>query len=197
MDIRKLAIVAGFAAGAALTFAPLASADSLSGVIDSEIAGENSAFQLEALLAGVPSSDYSLVDGFDVIKAADIAKDAPSSGTPSILDYELFGVKPFTAGVASDPGSYNVFNGAETKFDDAYNVLLYAAENHNLLIPAADLFGNHISDALAGGTDASAFEYFWNFAIGDLSGFFQTDLSALDITPATATALFDLFGTAI
>jgi hypothetical protein len=147
------------------------------------------------LFAGVPSTDYSLdAAGFDEIKPADIATDAPASGTPSPLDYELFGVSPFTAGVASDPGSYNVFNGAETKFDDAYNVLLYAAENKDALIPAGDLFGNHITDALAGGTDASAFEYFWNFAIGDLSGFFQENLSALDISATTATSLFGLFG---
>ena len=86
-----------------------------------------------------------------------------------------------------------MFNGAETKFDDATNVLLYAAENNNALIPAGDLFGNHISDALAGGTDASAFEYLWNFGVGDLSGFFNTDLSFLDITPTAATELFSLF----
>jgi hypothetical protein len=195
VDIRKLAIVAGFAAGAAVTFAPLASADSLSGVVDSEIAGENSLFQLEALLAGVPSTDYSLVDGFDVINAADIATDTPSTGQPSILDYELFGVKPFTAGVASDPGSYNVFNGAVTKFDDAYNVLLYAAENHGDLLPVSDVFGNHLEFVTgAGATAASAFENFWNFGVGDLSGFFQIDLSAFDISSSTATALFSLFG---
>lgn len=196
MDIRKLAIVAGFAAGAAVALAPLASADSLTSVIDSEIAGENSVFQLDALLAGVPSNDYALDgDGFDVVKTADVAFVQGGGTTP--FDYLIYGVNPTAAGLAGDPGSYNVFNGAETKFDDAFNVLLYAAENQNLLIPAADLFGNHISDALAGGTDASAFEYFWNFAVGDLSGFFQTDLSAFDITPATATALFDLFGAAI
>jgi hypothetical protein len=195
MDIRKIAAVGGLAVGAALTFAPLASADSFTSVLDSEISGENSVFQLEALFAGVPSTDYSLdAAGFDEINAADIAKDAPATGTPSALDYELFGVNPFTAGVASDPGSYNVFNGAETKFDDAYNVLLYAAENKDALIPAGDLFGNHISDALAGGTDASAFEYLWNFGVGDLSGFFQENLSFLDITAASATSLFSLFG---
>jgi hypothetical protein len=195
MDIRKIAVVGSFAAGAALALAPLAAADPLTTTIDSEISGENSLFQLEALFANVPSTDYALSsDGFDTINAADITKDAPASGTPSILDYELFGVKPFTAGVASDPGSFNVFNGAETKFDDAYNVLLYAAENKDALIPAGDLFGNHITDALAGGTDASAFEYLWNFGVGDLSGFFQENLSFLDISATTATSLFSLFG---
>jgi hypothetical protein len=194
MDIRKIALVGGFAAGAALTFAPLASADSLAPVISTEIAGENSLFQLEATLAGVPSTDYALnSDGLDTILTADVAKDAPLSGTPSILDYELYGVNPFTAGVSGDSGAFDVLNGALTKFDDAYNVLLYAAENKDALIPASDLFGNHISDALAGGTDASAFEYFYNFAIGDLSGFLQDNLSALDISATTATSLFSLF----
>jgi hypothetical protein len=195
MEIRKIAAVGGLAIGAAMAFSPLAAADATdwTAVLASEAAGENSTFQLEALLAGVPSSDYSLVGGFDEINAADVVKDAPLTGTPSALDYELYGVSPFTAGVAGDSGAFNVFNGAETKFDDAYTVLLYAAENQNALIPAGDLFGNHITDALAGGTDASAFEYFYNFAIGDLSGFFNTDLSAFDITGAQATALFDLF----
>ncbi|MGC2564953.1 MAG: hypothetical protein WA488_04355, partial [Mycobacterium sp.] len=72
MNIRKIAVVGGFAVGAALAFAPLASADDLTSVLDSEIAGENSLFQLDATLAGVPSSDYSLVDGFDTINSGAI-----------------------------------------------------------------------------------------------------------------------------
>jgi len=136
----------------------------------------------------IPVEDGTSLPAYLARPAGDQAR------TGVIVAHELFGVNPFTAGVASDPGSYNVFNGAETKFDDAYNVLLYAAENQNALIPAGDLFGNHISDALAGGTDASAFEYLWNFGVGDLSGFFQENLSFLDITTASATSLFSLFG---
>jgi hypothetical protein len=197
MNIHKIAAFGGLAAGAALAFAPLAAAVTdpvdWTSVLASEASGENSIFQLEAQLAGVPASDYNLVGGFDTILPADVVKDAPVSGTPSILDYELYGVNPITAGVSLDSGAFNIFNGAVTKFDDAYNVLLYAAENKDALIPAVDLFGNHITEALAGGTDAGAFEYFWNFAIGDLSGFFNTDLSAFDITPALATELFSFF----
>ena len=191
MQIRKIAVVGGFAVGAALAFAPLASADDLTSVLNSEIAGENSLFQLDATLAGVPSSDYSLVDGFDTINSADITAVQDTGTTP--FDYLIYGVDPSKAGLATDPGSYNDLNGAVTKFDDAFNVLLYAAENKDALIPSTDLFGNHITDALAGGTDASAFEYFYNFAIGDLSGFFQDNLSALDISATTATSLFGLF----
>ena len=191
MQIRKIAVVGGFAVGAALAFAPLASADDLTSVVSSEIAGENSLFQLDATLAGVPSSDYSVVDGFDTINSADITAVQGSGTTP--FDYLIYGVDPSKAGLATDPGSYNDLNGAVTKFDDAFNVLLYAAENKDALIPSTDLFGNDISNALAGGTDASAFEYFYNFAIGDLSGFFQDNLSALDISATTATSLFGLF----
>jgi hypothetical protein len=191
MNIRKIAVIGGFAAGAAVAFAPLASADDLTTVLDSEIASENSLFQLDATLAGVPSSDYSVVDGFDTINATDISTVQGTGTTP--FDYLIYGVDPSKAGLAGDPGSFNDLNGAVTKFDDAYNVLLYAAENKDALIPSSDLFGNHISDALAGGSDASAFEYFYNFAIGDLSGFFQDNLSALDISATTATSLFGLF----
>jgi hypothetical protein len=191
MNIRKIAVVGGFAVGAAVAFAPLASADDLTTVLDSEIASENSLFQLDATLAGVPSSDYSLVDGFYTINSGDISA-VQGNGTTA-FDYLIYGVDPNKAGLATDPGSYNDLNGAVTKFDDAYNVLLYAAENKDALIPSTDLFGNHITDALAGGTDASAFEYFYNFAIGDLGGLLQENLSALDISATTATELFSLF----
>jgi hypothetical protein len=184
MNIRKIAVLGGFAAGAAVAFAPLASAAPVdpidwSSVLSSEIASENSIFQLEDSLAGVPSTDYSLVGGFDEILNGDVAAVQGTGTTP--FDYLIYGVDPANAGLAGDPGSYNVFNGAETKFDDAFNVALYALENNGALIPSADLFGNHIADALAGGTATDAFDYFWNFGVGDLSGFFDTNLSFLDI----------------
>jgi hypothetical protein len=73
-------------------------------------------------------------------------------------------------------------------------VFLYAAENQGALVPVDDVFGNHLDFVTgAGATAASAFENFYNFAIGDLGGFFGTDLSSLDISAATATSLFDLF----
>jgi hypothetical protein len=204
MDIRKIAAVGGLAVGAALAFSPLASADPLSGVVDTEIASENSTFEFYALLAG-DSADVTkatTAGTFDTIAAKDVPF-FPTTDTTDVskvtpLEYELYGVNPIAAGISDTPPigsdtSFEEFNGATTKFDDAYNVLVYAAEDKNALIPAGDLFGNHITDALAGGTDASAFEYFYNFAIGDLSGFFGVDLSSLDITPALATDLFSLF----
>ncbi len=36
MNLRKIAVVGGFAAGAALAFAPLASADDLSSIVSGE-----------------------------------------------------------------------------------------------------------------------------------------------------------------
>jgi hypothetical protein len=194
MNIRKIAVVGSFAAGAALALAPLAAAnpaapvDPLIGVVSSEISQENSLFQFEATLAGVPSTDYALSSaGFDTILPADIAKDAPATAPFSILDYELFGVSPGLAGVASDPGSFNVFNGAVTEFDDAYNVALYSLLNGgaNMTDAAAvtDLIGSSttIDTALDFGTATQAFDYFWNFAVGDLSGFLQVPLTFLDL----------------
>ncbi len=106
------------------------------------------------------------------------------SGTPTILDYELYGVKPFAAGVSGDPGAANEYNGALVNFDDAYNVELYALLHNGALDPnAADFFGssNSIGEALAFGTASGAAADFYNDAIGDLSGFFQTNLTFLDI----------------
>jgi hypothetical protein len=185
MNIRKIAVVAGFAAGAAVAFAPLASADDLTTIVDSEISAENSLFTLEADLAGDSSAviPASVSDPFETIPLTDAPQATDAAGLTN-LDYELYGVNPIAAGIPSDPGSYEVFNGAVTKFDDAFNVGLYALENNGALIPSTDLFGNHIADALAGGTATDAFDYFYNFGIGDLSGFTGLDLSFLDIGSA-------------
>ena len=64
--------------------------------------------------------------------------DAPDSGTPTTLDYELYGVSPI-AQAGSDPGAYEVFNGALGKFDDALNIELYALENGGAIDPNAVL----------------------------------------------------------
>jgi hypothetical protein len=122
--------------------------------------------------------------------------DAPNTAPFTTLDYELWG-SPATDGPTADPGAYDLFNGATGKFDDAYNVLLYALDDKGALDPnAADFIGStsSITTALDSTTAAGAFEYFYNFGIGDLSGFFNTDLSSLDITPAAATELFTLLG---
>jgi hypothetical protein len=182
MDIRKIAVAGGFAVGAALAVAPLASAvpapDPLLPFVGGEVSSMNALFQTEALFAGVPSTDYAVgPQGFDVILPADIAKDAPASGTPSILDYELFGVQPFTAGVASDPGAFSEFNGALVNFDDAYNVELFSLFNPTAAvdtIPLSDLFGSSgsIAEALATGTTSGAITDFLTDGWNDLLGYF-------------------------
>lgn len=174
MDIRKIAMVASLAAGTAVTFAPLAVADNLTSTVDSEIAGLNDLFQVEAALAGVSSSDISLnSQGFDIVPPADapVVTD-PSALTP--LDSELYGVNPIQAGIAVDPGSYELFNGALTEFDDASNAALYSLLNDSNLIPSSDLFGSAdtITAALATGSDAGAFTTFFDAGLGDLEGFF-------------------------
>jgi hypothetical protein len=179
MDIRKIAVVGSFAAGAALALAPLASAapDPLIGVVGSEESLLNSLFVSDASLAGVPSTDYTLVNGFDTILPADVAKDAPFSGTPSILDYELYGLSPFVAGVSTDSGSFNVLNGALTEWADASNIELYSLLNPTAAIdtiPAADLIGSTetIQDAFAAGpTAADVATYFYEFGANDLAGY--------------------------
>jgi hypothetical protein len=172
MHIRKIAVVGGFALGAALTLAPLASADDLTTTIDSEISSLNSTFASEVALAG-DTKDLTTVaaPGFDTVPLAD----APQSAPFTTLDYELYGLNPALAGPAGDPGSYNVFNGALTEFDDAYNAELYGLENSNALVPAADLFGSahEIGIALGtGATDASAATVFFDAGLADLAGFF-------------------------
>jgi hypothetical protein len=172
MNIRKIAVVGSFAAGAALALAPLASADDLTPTVDSEITSLNSLFVSEADLAGVGSAVVpgTTAQPFDTIPLVD----APNSGTPTLLDFELYGLNPI-ANAASDPGSYSVFNGALTEFDDAYNSEVWGLLNGNTdLVPTADLFGSahEITTALATGTDAGAAMTFFDAGLADLSGFF-------------------------
>jgi hypothetical protein len=169
-----------FAAPASAAAAPV----EITSLVSGEVASMNAMFQLDALLAGVPSTDYSVgPQGFDIINAADIMKDAPASGTPSILDYELFGVNPFSAGVAGDPGAFNLLNGAEARFADALNVEYYGLLNNGALDPnLGDFFGS-LPAGFAGDTVTQAFDSFWNAGIGDLSGFLQVPLTFLDIVP--------------
>ena len=174
MNMRKIAAVGGLAVGAALTLAPLASADALTDAVDSEIASLNSLFVTEATLAGDGADVVTHAGSFDTIPLSF----APDTGTPTFLDYELYGLNPI-ANAASDPGAYNVFNGALTEFSDATNVELYSLLNPGVAvdtIPLTDLIGSstNIADGLAA-TDPA--EFFFNFGLGDLSGFF--DSSAL------------------
>jgi hypothetical protein len=175
MHIRKVAAAAVFATGAALAFAPLASADptEITTTVDSEISSMNSLFTSEVLLAGDKATDISggaTPGSFETVPLAD----APQSAPLTTLDYELYGVNPVEAGPAGDPGSFEVFNGALGKFDDAFNIELYALENGGALDPN---FGDFIGSAssidtalsMANATDAA--EYFFNFGLGDLEGF--------------------------
>ena len=138
MYMRKIAAAAVFATGAALALAPLASADlgdTVTSTLGSEVASLNGLFQFDALLSGVPSGDYapSGVGGLDTILIGDVLKDVPQSGTPSTLDYLLYGVDPFKAGVSGDSGAFSELNGALTQLDNAYNVEVYSAANGGLL----------------------------------------------------------------
>jgi hypothetical protein len=175
----------GNASGAAASTAAVdpaaagpAIANPLAGTVNSEVASMNSLFQTEAFLAGVPSTDYSVgPQGFDIINAADIAKDAPATAPFTPLDYELFGVNPGAAGVASDPGAFSEFNGALVNFDDAYNVELFSLLNPNVpvdTIPLADLFGSSssIAEALATGSATNVVTDFLTDGWNDLLGYF-------------------------
>jgi hypothetical protein len=163
----------------ALTFAPLAAAtptDPLISVVGSEESLLNSLFVSDASLAGVPSTDYTLVNGFDTILPQDIATVQGTGTTP--FDYLIYGVNPTAAGLATDPGSYNVLNGALTEWSDAYNVELYSLLNPSAAIdtiPATDLIGSTetIQDAFANGTGSvsDVATYFYEFGANDLAGY--------------------------
>jgi hypothetical protein len=189
MQIRKIAVVGGLAAGAALAFAPLASADDLSSVVSGEESLLNSIFVGDADAAGVGSdvTAATSTNPFDIITPADIATVQGSGATlgTTPFDYLIYGVDPTAAGLASDPGSYNVFNGALTEFSDATNVELYSLLNNGDLISgasaASDLFGSPSEIATALGTDSvtGAASDFFNAGLGDLAGFF--DIGSLSL----------------
>jgi hypothetical protein len=176
MDIRKIAVVGSFAAGAALALAPLAAADPLTGTVDTEVASLNSLFQTDAFLAGVPSTDYTVgAQGFDTILPADVAT-VQGNGT-TLFDFLLYGVDPTKAGLAGDPGAFTEYNGALVNFDDALNVELFSLANPTAAIdtiPLTDLFGSAsgISEALATGTATLAAGDFLTDGFADLTGFF-------------------------
>jgi hypothetical protein len=181
MNLRKIAVLGSFAAGAALAFAPLAAAapapDPLLPFVDSEIASMNALFVTEADLAG-KGADV-ITNGpntFDTIPLAD----APNTGTtPTILGEELYGLNSI-GNASGDPGAFSEFNGALVNFDDAYNVELFSLLNPTAAIdtiPMADLFGSAsgISEALATATTGGASAVVTDFltdGFADLQGFF-------------------------
>jgi hypothetical protein len=183
MDIRKIAVVGGFAVAAALTSAPLASADDLTTTVDSEIASLNSIFESEAAIAG-DSADV-VPGGTGVLDTIPLA-DAPDVAPFTTLDYELYG--PLTSlliGVdnpISDapfldpaPGAQDVASGALAEFDDAYNALAYPVLNDGALIPTTDLVApadvaTVLADISAGDTltDGGLFDNFFWAGVDDL-----------------------------
>lgn len=165
-------------AGAALALAPLASADptEITNVINSEIASMNSTFEFDAALAGVTNVDKATAAGsWDTIPVSDLTN---SSGDPTEISKLLFGSDPL-ANASSDPGAYDLYNGAMAEYDNAFNVELYALLNNGDLIPASDLFGSEsvINGALtidgAATTAAEAAQAFSNAGWDDMLGYFS------------------------
>ncbi|MFZ0716003.1 hypothetical protein [Mycobacterium sp.] len=171
MDVRKIGAVGGFAVGAALTLAPLASADTLTDTVDSEISTLNSIFVSEVAISGGPASGEIITNGANTFDTTTLLY-APDSGTPTLLDYELYGLNPIS-NASPDPGAYDVFNGSLAELDDAYNVALYSMANPDAAIssiPLGDLFGSEsiINEALGTGFALNAFADFLNNAFIDL-----------------------------
>lgn len=73
------------------------------------------------------------------------------------------------AGPSSDPGSYDVLNGALTEFYNAFNVEDYSLLNNGALLPVADLFGTH--DFLGDGVATAVSDYL-TLGFNDLLGYF-------------------------
>jgi hypothetical protein len=180
MDIRKIAVVGGFAVAAALTSAPLASADDLTTSVDSEISSLNSIFESDAAIAG-DSADV-VTGGTGVLDTIPPA-DAPDAAPLTTLDYELYG--PWASVLSENgdlfdpaPGAQDVFNGALVEFDDAYNTLaslLLGDAFTGDVIPTTDLIG--LADqGLDDGTlaDPALFASFVNTGLTDILTFFTT-----------------------
>jgi hypothetical protein len=176
MDIRKIAVVGGFAVGSALAFAPLASADDLSTVVADEISAANDNFLTDTFITGNYADVVYHTGTFDTILAAD----APVSGT-TFLDSVLYGVDPAEADPSTVPGAYDLFDGAVVEFDDAFNVELYSQLNDGALVPAADLLSvpstTTVAEALATDSVQGAFTTFLDQGLTDL-------LAYVDIVPS-------------
>ncbi|PQM51031.1 hypothetical protein [Mycolicibacter virginiensis] len=177
MNMRKIVVVGGFAAGAAFVLAPLASADTdpLAPLVSSEVASMNFLFGTDAFLAGVPSTDVTMgPQGFEIIKPADIPTVQDDGKT--LFDFLVYGLNPTMAGLATDPGAYSVFNGAMVPFDDSINSLLYAMMNNGAVLDwdSGDLFGGNsamdIANSAGSGWEEAA--NYPSFAWGDLMGYF-------------------------
>ncbi len=177
MNLRKIAVVGGFAVGAALTLAPLASADTPvdPSIIDSEIASLNSLFAADTTAAAVPSTEIA-TGGTGVFTTID-PSDVTSVEANTTFDDLVYGFNP--SNLTTDPGSYDVLNGALIKFDDAINVGIYALENAGNNVPLTDfatdgVFGLSSTAAtdLAGETASAAITTLLTDSYSDLLGYF-------------------------
>jgi hypothetical protein len=171
MNIRKSAVVGIVAAGAALAFAPVASADDLTTTVESEISSLNSIFESEAAVAGDSADVVSSTGTLDTILPAD----APDVAPLTTLDYELYGplANLLTGDLDSAPGAGDVLNGAVVEFDDAYNTFASLLLGDDSVVPATDLLG--LADAaLDDGTltDAALFGNFFDTGVNDLFAYF-------------------------
>jgi hypothetical protein len=146
--------------------ADAASVVPITSTVSSEIASLNSIFEGDAALASVPATDIIHTAGsFDTISPDNL------TNTFSSL---VFGLNP--ENISTDPGAYDVFNGALTEFYDAYNVGLYALLNGGDLLGAGDVFGapDTIADVLGGGATATtALSDFLQLGFSDLLGYFD------------------------
>jgi hypothetical protein len=171
MNIRKIALVSSFVAGAALAFAPLASADDLSATLDSEIASLNSLFESQVAVAGDTADLTQATNVLDTILPAD----APDAAPFTTLDYELYGPWASVLTLDPEPGAYDLFNGALVEFDDAYNTFASLLFTTDSVISPTDLLG--VADAaLDDGslTDATLFSDFFNTGLADVVAYFTT-----------------------
>jgi hypothetical protein len=170
MDIRKIA-VGIVAAGAALVFAPVASADDLTTTVDSEILSLNSIFESEAAIAGDSAGLVSSTGTLDTILPAD----APDVAPFTTLDYELYGplANLLVGNLDSAPGAGRCAERRVVEFDDAYNTFASLLLGDDSVVPATDLLG--LADAaLDDGTltDAALFGNFFDTGVNDLFAYF-------------------------
>jgi hypothetical protein len=191
MDIRKIAVVGGFAVAAALTSAPLASADDLTSTVDSEIASLNSIFESEASLAG---DTAGVTTGGTGVLDTILPADAPDTAPLTTLDYELYGPlanllvgidNPISGAsfLDSAPGAQDVLSGALAEFDDASNALAYLFINGEALIPTTDLVAPvDIATEEAGNitTETGLFASFFDTGVADLLSLVYVPFDTLD-----------------
>jgi hypothetical protein len=137
----------------------------------SEITQLNSLFELDGKLANVfgdiaPNAAPGTNVGFDTIDPTKLT---------SAFDSLVFGA----SAPSTDPGAYDVFNGALTEFFNADNVGLYALLNGGDLLPGADVFGGAPAD-WATETVSGAISTFLQDGFNDIAGYF---------IPAAASAI--------